>query len=167
VGDIVIGEQFINDVITTLGAIAETIPDAQQGQWATTDIPMDLSAPVCRAGAAGFPHGVSLAKHVKDRGHDLNENLEKYNTTITQFKAGLRTLLDDTDKVESLNSMSANDFARYFDTGTGGTGGSGTGGSGTGGSGTGGSGSGTGGSGTGGSGTGTGGTGGSGAGKSG
>jgi hypothetical protein len=117
VGEIVINEKFINDVITALGGVADTIPDAERGQWYTTDMPVSLSALVLHTGAPGFPHGVSLATDVKARGSDLYQELEKHNTTITDFIAGLRNLLSQTDHVESLNSMSADQFASYFDHG--------------------------------------------------
>jgi hypothetical protein len=117
VGDIVINEHFINTVITALGGIADTIPDAERGQWYTTDMPMNLNELVLHTGAPGFPHGVTLATDVKARGSDLYQELDKHNTTITDFITGLRNLLDQTDHVESLNSMSADQFASYFDHG--------------------------------------------------
>ena len=105
-----IDEAFINRVIAELRAIRLTVPDALGGGTGGTP----LNALEVVPGHQNWATAARLTTSVRTVGTTIDQRLIALANDLERYFTGLILYLVESDRVESLNSGNARDFASRF-----------------------------------------------------
>lgn len=111
---IVIDEQFIRKAIQTLTTLRDQVDGVRVGTGefaAQTLAELNVSA-----GTDNFEPGKTLRAQVNTTGDTINTRLNKHYSTMDGLVTGLTALLENSDYIESLNSVSASTLLEYLPT---------------------------------------------------
>lgn len=111
----VINEGFILDVIRILENTRGGITPLYDGTGPAAY--QNLQTLSTWGGTDDYAPGKNLRDAILETGKGIETRLQQFDLSIEQFCDGLRELLADSDYIESLNSMSAEDFGRHVDVG--------------------------------------------------
>ncbi|HWS31761.1 MAG TPA: hypothetical protein VN408_03350 [Actinoplanes sp.] len=110
-GKIVVDTAFITSVRTEICKIRDGIPALLAGVGAVESLEQML----VKIGTADYLRGVKTAEAVDHAGATLTGRLTGYGTTLDQLDYGLMTFLEEQEKVEDLNKVSADDLMEHID----------------------------------------------------
>jgi hypothetical protein len=111
-GHIVIDEAFINRVMTKLDELRRQITPLYDGTGGASY--QNLHNLSTWAGTENFAPGKELRDAILQSGQGIETRLRTFDQTMEQFYIGLTDFLAETDNVESLNTVSADDFVRFI-----------------------------------------------------
>lgn len=121
-----IDEDFILRLQSQLQQINDEVPSAQLGNDPSNPgagpsggAIKDLTV---QTGSTTFPIGNSFASLIKTNVGAVDARLVNHHTMLTEFVADIKDVLDNTDDIESLNSISIADIQPYFSDGAPGSG---------------------------------------------
>jgi hypothetical protein len=121
-----IDEDFILSLQSRLRQINDEVPGAQLGNDPSNSgagpsggAIKDLTV---QTGPTTFPIGNTFSNFIKTNVGAIDTRLVNHHTMLTEFVADITDMLDNTDHIESLNSISIADIQPYFSDGAPGSG---------------------------------------------
>lgn len=108
---VVIAEDFIEHLRAVFDEMYGEIPGLLKGDAHVTD----LREMFASLGTDGYVRGTALAKAIDGAGAMFHARLEGYGTLLDSLGYGLMTFLEDSDRVESLNTVTAAELGGYVD----------------------------------------------------
>jgi hypothetical protein len=115
---ITINDKYLFDQMNLFGTYQdESYERSAAYAWGGTgSVPMDLSADTqMKFGGPNFVPGFNMNKAANAVRGNFSTRMMSFNEQSGFLNVGLKALLDDSENIESLNTVSADDFEYYVD----------------------------------------------------
>lgn len=111
-GPIVVDETFINSVMEKLDELRRQIVPLYDGTGTASY--QNLHNLSTWAGTENYAPGKDLRDAILQSGQGIETRLQNFDRTMEDFYVGLTNFLAETDNIESLNTLSIEQFAKYL-----------------------------------------------------